>query len=249
MPTLQRANLREQALSAIRAALITGQIVPGVVYSAAGLAAELGVSNSPVREAMLALVDDGFMEVVPNRGYRPVALSSSDLAEIAQLRILLEVPAAGMVARTDLADRQADLEALVALIERTAASGDVSANLAADREFHLTLVDVCGNRRLTQQVARLRDQTRLYNIRHLARTGALVASAREHRPLLTAIVAHDRRRAETLMKAHLAHITTDWSSDSDVNLAPGRRRAGGDDARRAHFRGQHGFRSAKGSVA
>ncbi len=224
MPTLQRTNLREQALSAIREALITGRILPGVVYSAAALAAELGVSNSPVREAMLALVDDGLMEVVPNRGYRPVALSSSDLTEIAQLRMLLEVPAAGMVAEIDLAERQGELEALVDLIEETAVSGDVSGNLAADRQFHLALVDICGNRRLTQQVARLRDQTRLYNIHHLARTGALVVSAGEHRPLLTAVVAHDRHRAEKLMGAHLAHITSDWSSDGHMGHDPCERR-------------------------
>jgi len=224
VPTLQRANLREQALSAIREALITGRIVPGVVYSAAALAAELGVSNSPVREAMLALVDDGLMEVVPNRGYRPVAVSSSDLAEIAQLRMLLEVPAAGMAAEMNTLERQAELEALVDRIEQTAVSGDVSGNLAADRQFHLALVDVCGNRRLTQQVARLRDQTRLYNIHHLAQTGAIVASAEEHRPMLAAIVAHDRRRSETLMRVHLGHITTDWSSDGDMNHEPDERR-------------------------
>jgi DNA-binding transcriptional MocR family regulator len=79
--SLQRTSLRDQALAAIRHALVSGQIVPGVVYSASALAAELGVSNSPVREAMLALVDDGLMEVVPNRGYRPVALSAADTAE------------------------------------------------------------------------------------------------------------------------------------------------------------------------
>jgi DNA-binding GntR family transcriptional regulator len=223
VPTLERANLREQALSVIREALITGQIVPGVIYSAAALAAELGVSNSPVREAMLALVDDGLMEVVPNRGYRPVAVSNSDLSEIAQLRMLLEVPAAGMVAEMDIADRQADLEVLVDVIEQTAASSDVSGNLAADRQFHLILIDVCGNRRLTQLVARLRDQTRLYNIHHLAQTGALIASAGEHRPLLNAIVAHDRRGAEALMRSHLRHITTDWSSDGDLSHALGER--------------------------
>ena len=78
--SLRRASLRDQALSAIRSALMTGQLVPGVVYSAAALAADLGVSNSPVREAMLALVDEGLMEVVPNRGYRPVTLSAADTA-------------------------------------------------------------------------------------------------------------------------------------------------------------------------
>jgi DNA-binding GntR family transcriptional regulator len=215
--SLQRNSLRDQALTAIRHALITGQIVPGVVYSAASLAAELGVSNSPVREAMLSLVDDGLMEAVPNRGYRAVALTAADLAEIAQLRLFLEVPAAGLAAQAGVSDRLSELEELVEVIEQTAADGDVAGNLDADRRFHLLLVEACGNRRLTDQVARLRDQTRLYNLRNLAESGALVASAAEHRPLLAAIVGHDRTTAEDLMRAHLAHITTDWSTTSGAS--------------------------------
>jgi DNA-binding GntR family transcriptional regulator len=210
--SLQRTSLRDQALTAIRQALITGHIVPGVVYSAASVAAELGVSNSPVREAMLALVDDGLMEAVPNRGYRPVTLTDADLAEIAQLRVFLEVPAAGLAAVIGLGDRLEELSELVVVIEQSAASGDLSANLEADRRFHLLLVEACGNGRLTDMVARLRDQTRLYNLPSLAASGALVASAAEHRPLLEAIVGGDRARAEALMRAHLAHITADWSA-------------------------------------
>lgn len=215
--SLQRNSLRDQALTAIRRALVTGQIVPGVVYSAASLAVELGVSNSPVREAMLALVDDGLMEAVPNRGYRAVALTATDLAEIAQLRLFLEVPAAGLAAEAGVGDRLSELEELVEVIEQTAADGDVAGNLDADRRFHLLLVEACGNRRLTDQVARLRDGTRLYNLRNLAESGALVASAVEHRPLLAAIAGHDRTTAEDLMRAHLAHITTDWSTTSEAS--------------------------------
>lgn len=211
-PSLQRTSLRDQALTALRQALVTGRIEPGVVYSVGSLAAELGVSNSPVREAMLALVDDGLMEVVPNRGYRAAVLTDGDLAEITQLRYLLEVPAAGQAAETDLGDRLQALYELVDRIERTAANGDLAGNLDADRRFHLLVVDACGNRRLTELVARLRDQTRLYNLPALAESRALVASAAEHRPLLDAIAAHDRATAETLMRAHLAHIGSDWSS-------------------------------------
>jgi DNA-binding GntR family transcriptional regulator len=210
--SLQRTSLRDQALTALRQAIVTGQIEPGVVYSAGSLAAELGVSNSPVREAMLALVDDGLMEVVPNRGYRAAVLTDADLAEITQLRYLLEVPAAGQAAETDLGDRLKTLYELVDRIERTAAAGDLAGNLDADRRFHLLVVDASGNRRLTELVARLRDQTRLYNLPALAESRALVASAAEHRPLLDAIAAHDRHTAETLMRAHLAHIRSDWSS-------------------------------------
>jgi len=217
--SLQRASLRDQARTAIRHALVSGQIAPGVVYSAASLAAELGVSNSPVREAMLALVDDGLMEVVPNRGYRPVALSPADVAEIAQLRLFLEVPAAGLAAEAGLGDRLALLEELVDAIEQTAAAGDLPGNLEADRRFHLTLIEACGNRRLVDQVARLRDQTRLYNLRNLAESGALVASAAEHRPLLAAVAGHDRALAEELMRAHLGHLTTDWLAADDAGRA------------------------------
>jgi DNA-binding GntR family transcriptional regulator len=217
--SLQRTSLRDQALTALRQALVTGQIESGVVYSAGSLAAELGVSNSPVREAMLALVDEGLMEVVPNRGYRAVALTDADLAEITQMRYLLEVPAAGLAAETDLGERLATLYELVDTIERTAAEGDLAGNLDADRRFHLLVVDACGNRRLTEQVARLRDQTRLYNLRALAESGALVTSAAEHRPLLDAIAAGDRATAETLMRAHLAHIRTDWSSPDPASPA------------------------------
>ena len=216
---LDRTSLRDQALTAIKQALITGRIVPGVVYSAASLAAELGVSNSPVREAMLALVDDGLMEAVPNRGYRPVSLTDADLAEIAQVRELLEVPAAGMAAEIGLGGRFAELSGLVGLIEQSAAAGDLAGNLDADRRFHLLLVGACGNRRLTGMVARLRDQTRLYNLPALAASGALIASAAEHGPILDAIAAGDRAQAKALMRAHLAHITTDWSAASERNGA------------------------------
>jgi DNA-binding GntR family transcriptional regulator len=210
--SLRRTSLRDQALTVIRQALVTGRIVPGVVYSAASLAAELGVSNSPVREAMLALVDDGLMEVVPNRGYRAVALSPADTAEIVQLRLLLEVPAVGLAAEGDLGGRLAELEELVEIIEQTAADGDVDGNLEADREFHLALVGTCGNERLTALVAGLRDLARLYNLRNLAESGDLAASAAEHRPLLTAVAGHDRATAESLMRSHLAHLSTDWST-------------------------------------
>ncbi|HKD88595.1 MAG TPA: GntR family transcriptional regulator [Streptosporangiaceae bacterium] len=211
---LRRTSLRDQVLRAIRNGLVTGQIVPGVVYSAAALAAELGVSNSPVREAMLALVDEGLMEVVPNRGYRPVTLTAADTAEIIQLRELVEVPAVGLAAESGIGDVHAALENLVGVIEETAAAGDVAGNLDADREFHLMLVAACGNQRLASLVAGLRDQARLYNLRHLAESGELRASAAEHRPLLAAVARGDRAEAERLMRAHLGHLATDWSSPS-----------------------------------
>jgi DNA-binding GntR family transcriptional regulator len=209
---LQRVSLREQALALLREALVTGRIDDGVIYSAKALAAELGVSNGPIREAMLALVDDGLMEAVPNKGFRTVPLTPDDLAEIYEMRLLLEVPAVARLARGDLpGDRVARLTDLVNTIERTARSGDLTGNLAADRDFHLSLLAAGGNSRLVGAVARLRDQTRLHNLRAINADRRLIASAGEHRPLLTAILRHDERTAERLMRRHLEHIRQDWS--------------------------------------
>jgi len=209
---LQRTSLREQALALLREALITGRIADGMVYSSKALAAELGVSNGPIREAMLALVDDGLMEAVPNKGFRTVPLTSADLAEIYEMRLLLEVPVVAWLARGDLSgDHAARLTELVNTIEQTARSRDLTGNLAADRDFHLTLLAAWGNIRLVRAVARLRDQTRLHNLRTINADGRLVASAEEHRPLLSAIMRHDERTAERLMRQHLEHIRQDWS--------------------------------------
>ena len=187
---LQRTSLRGQTLALLREALITGRITDDVVYSSKALAAELGVSNGPIREAMLALVDDGLMEAV----------------------LLLEVPAVARLAKGDLpGDRVARLTDLVNTIEQAARSGDLVGNLAADRDFHLSLLAAGGNSRLVGSVARLRDQTRLHNLRAINADGRLVASAGEHRPLLTAIMRHDERTAERLMRRHLEHIRQDWS--------------------------------------
>jgi DNA-binding GntR family transcriptional regulator len=209
---LRRTSLREQALALLREALITGRIADGAVYSAKALAAELGVSNGPIREAMLALVNDGLMEAVPNKGFRAVPVTPADLAEIYEMRLLLEVPAVARLAGGDLpGESAARLTGLAGTIERTARSGDLGGNLAADRDFHLTLLAAGGNRRLVDTVARLRDQTRLHNLRAINADGSLVASADEHRPLLAAVMGHDERTAERLMRRHLGHIREDWS--------------------------------------
>ncbi len=203
---LRHVSLREQCLAVIRQALVSGEIRSGDIYSAAALAAKLGVSSSPVREAMLTLVNQGLLEPVRNRGFRVVAMSDDDLDEIYDMRLLLEVPATVQAARRARPADLAELSALAAEIEAAAHDGDVPAFLDADRRFHLTLITLCGNRRLTDTIANLRDQTRLYGLENLAERGLLPAWADEHRTLLTAISAGDEPRVDSLIRHHLRHV-------------------------------------------
>jgi DNA-binding GntR family transcriptional regulator len=207
--------MRSQVLAIIRQAIVSGEMAPGVVYSTPTLAAQLSVSSAPVREAMLALADDGLLEALPNRGFRVVPLRRNDLEEIVGLRMILEVAAAGQLAEQGVS--RVDLRELRQLAKATrqhVEKGSVLDALESDREFHLRLVGLCGNGLLLDTVARLRDRTRLYNLHIVIGEGRLTESATEHDRILDAVAAHDRQGAEVLVRRHLAHILTDWVAAS-----------------------------------
>ncbi|RYE40756.1 MAG: GntR family transcriptional regulator [Hyphomicrobiales bacterium] len=208
---LRSTTLRDRVLEIVRQALVSGEIRPGDMYSAAALATRLGVSSSPVREALLTLVNQGLMEPVRNRGYRVVPMSDQDLDEVYQMRMLLEVPATLEAAENATVDDIAQLESLAHDIEAAARDGEVVAFLDADRRFHLSLLTLCGNKRLVATVAALRDQTRLYGLDDLAERGVLADSASEHHEIVAAIRAKNTSALDTLIRAHLRHVRSDWA--------------------------------------
>ncbi len=216
-PLERQASLKDQALALVRQAIVSGDLEPGAMYSAAALAKQLGISLSPAREAMLSLVHDGILETVKNRGYRVVELDDAELSKIVELRSLLEIPTVVSLCPLDLGDRLGPLRSLAEQIEAAARAGDVSLFLQHDRDFHLGLLALAGNDRLVDLVARLRDQTRLYGLHALAQNRALEHSAREHTELLDAIAARDEDRTRELMSAHLRHIERDWKTGQPVN--------------------------------
>jgi DNA-binding GntR family transcriptional regulator len=208
----ERTSLRERVAESLRAALVSGRMVPGTTYSIPALAEQFGVSATPVREAMLDLVNEGIMSAVPNKGFRVVELSDAELDQITELRRLLEVPTVGDLAGA--IDRAAirRLRSLAAAVSDAARRGDVVGYVEADRELHLALLAEAGNPRLVEMVGRLRDQSRLYGLEQLAADGVLVDSAAEHIRLIDALESGDRRAAERVMAHHLDHVRGIWAS-------------------------------------
>jgi DNA-binding GntR family transcriptional regulator len=212
---LTQTSLREQAGQVIRASILAGELAAGEIYSASYLADRLGVSPTPVREAMLDLASGGLVEPVRNRGFRVLTPDDADLDEISELRLMLEVPALRTVVERASDTQLEALEEVVAAIEASAEAADVAGFLLADREFHLGLLKLHGNGRLLRLVAQLRDQTRLAGITELAREGNLAASAREHRDILESLRARDADLAESLMRRHLIHTRGIWAGRSE----------------------------------
>lgn len=215
---IERSSLKDKVLAILRKNLITGDLVVGQLYSASTIAAELGVSTSPVREALLSLVDQGVMEAVRNRGYRVLPLGEQDRQEVYEMRALLEIPSMVRLAgHPDVIARESEFRLLADGIVHAVAQEDVVAYLEADLAFHLGLLRILGNDRLVRTVRSLRDQTRQLNLAMQLGSEQLNRTARSHISLVDAIVANDGERLRSLMVEHLEHIRTDWGS---VDLAP-----------------------------
>lgn len=205
---IERRTLKDSTEGLIRSLLMRGEMKVGEIYSANSLAKELNVSNSPVREAMMSLVDRGLLEIVRNRGFRVVELTAEDVQEIYELRRLIEVEAVRVVAGKRLSPDQVDK--LRMLAQRTdelhdaATSDDMFDYLEADQEFHLYLVSLTGNRRWVDLVERLRDQSRANGLYlHLIENGGVFKSSVEHLRLVDAVVSRDVQSAKELMIKHL----------------------------------------------
>jgi DNA-binding GntR family transcriptional regulator len=220
LPSFQdRQSLRHQVAHALRAALVAGQMRPGVVYSAPGLAEQFGISATPVREAMLDLANEGLVEAVRNKGFRVTELTDKDLDDITHVRLLIEVPTVGEVARQcdeTMAAAVEELRPLAREIERHAVEPDLIKYVEADRRFHLSLLALAGNEALVDVVRGLRARSRLYGLQALAERGELRASAAEHEQLVDLVIAGDAEAAADLMRRHIGHVRGTWAGSPEA---------------------------------
>lgn len=201
----QRHSVRGQVLAALREALISGELRPGEVYSAPALAVRYGVSATPVREAMQTLAGEGAVEVAPNRGFRVAERTHRDLAELAEVRAMLEIPALLRLARALPAERWEDLRPLAAAGVAAAARGDRAGYAEADHAFHHALLALTGNRQLLLVADDLHRRTQWPAPGGTPlRTADLLAAASEHTALLDALMAREYAIVERIAREHLA---------------------------------------------
>lgn len=207
----ERRNYRDQVAHALRAALVSGQLRPGELYSAPALAARFGVSATPVREAMLDLVREGLVETVSNKGFRVTAVTEQQLDEYTHIRSLIEIPVVAGLAATANPDDLVALRPDAQEIVTAAKAGDLIGYIEADRRFHLGLLALAGNRHLVEVVGDLRKRSRLYGLTALAEHGLLESSAQEHLELLDALLARDEAATRAVMTRHLGHVRGLWA--------------------------------------
>jgi DNA-binding GntR family transcriptional regulator len=199
---LAAGTTAEHALGHLRGLIIAGTLVPGQRIGQEDVADQLGISVAPVREALRVLEQEGQVTYRPRRGYFVTALSLDDLEEIYELRQLLEARALRKAMPTLDAEGLARATTAAADCTRAAEAGDVSAELEANRRFHLGLIDSPDQPHTMRIIRILWDSTEAYRALYYNSPEERRASAAAHERVLEAIRAGDVEQAIDELDAH-----------------------------------------------
>lgn len=192
-------SLRQNVYSSLKNAIIVGVYRPGEKLDVNRLAAEAGVSKTPVRDALHALQQEGLVDVMPRVGYFASRITIQDVEDVFQLRLIVETASAELAASTISDDELAALEKLA----HRYVAGQVEsyrAFLAENREFHWRIARATGNRRLADIVDQLLNQMQRLLILRLDLRDSADEMLAEHSLLLNALHAHDPQRARSTME-------------------------------------------------
>jgi DNA-binding GntR family transcriptional regulator len=189
----------------LRDLIVAGDLAPGGLYSMNELASQLGVSRTPVAQAVARLVDEGMVRVEHRRGLRVLETSGHDLVEIYQIRLLLEPRA---TSRATSLMRRADHRRLERALQELHEVADGPANLREylrrDAHFHHVILEAAGNRRLTEYIDTLRDLQMIRDLSTVDRTRPAADVVADHQRIYERIREGDADGARREMHDHLA---------------------------------------------
>ena len=203
------AQLERRVYERLRDEIVSGALKPGEQLAEARIAAELGVSKTPVREALIRLQRDGLVEIEPYRGARVVEPSADDVREILELRSLLECQIARDLAVRRPPDVLEALEASIADGKSALDAGDTRRLLDDLTEFSDILAEACGNSRLVKLLVDLRSVLLLIGNTSLRAPGREERSIAEHELILAAIRLGDPDAAVRTTEAHIRSVEHD----------------------------------------
>ncbi len=194
--------LRDVVFETLRDAIIQGRLKPGERLMEIQLAEEMGVSRTPVREAMRKLELEGLIVMVPRKGAYVAGISVKDIVDVFEVRAALESLAAGLAAERITEQELEELErALVQISE--ASGGNLDAVVQKDTNFHEIIYRASRNQRLMQIITHLQEQIQRFRTTSLSRPGRTKTAIEEHRKIVEAISERNVELAQALAREHI----------------------------------------------
>ena len=199
---LARRALYQDVAERLRQQIFARELEPGGWIDEMKLAADYGISRTPLREALKVLAAEGLVTMKLRRGAYVSEMSREDVEQVYHLLALLESDAAGQVAAHATPAQRTELAGLHTQLEKQARHRD--SFFLVNEQFHMALLQMAGNRWALQMVADLRKVMKLNRHHSLFKRGRLAESLNEHRALMLAIEARDAGATARLMKAHFS---------------------------------------------
>lgn len=205
-------SLKDRAYEVIKDAILTLRLEPGAPLVESDLATTLGISKTPVRDALQALEREGFVARVPFKGTYVTEVTVKDIAEVFQLRAVLEGLAARLAAQAltseELDQLAQDLDAAEVALEQ----GDLILCSEKGRNLHRAIIDRASNQRLGVIIHNLDDHVQRFRVMSDQIGGRLDISCQEHRRILHALHERDSDAAEEAIRDHLFSVLNGLSS-------------------------------------
>jgi DNA-binding GntR family transcriptional regulator len=199
----ERRSLVDEAYAALKRRIIRNELRPGYQALEEELALQLGMSRTPVREALIRLEQEGFVELIPRRGMRVKPLLARDIREISEVLAWLECAAAERLAqRRPTADEIVLLENAIADMDKALEGDDMNAWAEADYNFHRLLIELCGNRHLIEIARIFLDKAHRFRLLTTPMRDKPVYSNVNHAAVVEAIRRGD---AQTALDIHRSH--------------------------------------------
>jgi DNA-binding GntR family transcriptional regulator len=195
--------LSEIVYDKLRTAIIEGTLNPGERLMEVQLAEEMGISRTPVREAIRKLELDGFVVMVPRKGTYVSTLSLKDISDVFEIRASLEALAAGLAAERITPEEEKELKKIILDEVKFSKNEDVENSIKFDTDFHEVLYKASRNKKLVNIINNLREQIQRYRTASLTYPGRLKIAHEEHKKIAEAICDNDVERAKELAKKHI----------------------------------------------
>jgi len=198
--------LRELVFETLRKAIISGDLKSGERLMEVQLAEELGVSRTPVREAIRKLELEGLVVMVPRKGAYVAGVSLKDVAEVFEIRASLEGLAASLAAERITEDEIEHLERLLVQIKSCVDEGNIEKLIHKDEEFHDSLYKAARNEKLVQIINNLREQIHRFRVTSLTNPNRAKELFEEHKRIVEALADRDSDLARKITQEHIENV-------------------------------------------
>jgi len=200
---LPMPSLKDLALSTIKEAILSSRLKPEVMYTEASLTNELGISRTPVREALIHLASRGLITYFPRKGFQIKCLTEKDVVDLFELRLALEIAVIRHITLNLTGSSLAELEGVRTEYLKIMKKGDPANSIRANRDFHLRLANLTENPYLINAMDEIRDMIDLAGARSLEVDSRNLEAVDEHERVMAAIKAKDVSGAIEQMEAHI----------------------------------------------